>query len=110
MEMPRMSLSAHEQRALDSIEDRLSSTDAELASLLAKFTRLTGGEEMPARESIRAGWQRRDWPGIRLLLGLLIGIALIAFAVAFGSGRGTCPGQWAVTCAGHAAVHSRHTG
>jgi hypothetical protein len=104
MEMAVMSLSAHERRVLDSIQDRLSGSDPELASLLASFTRLTAGGQMPARESIRAGWQRLSWPGIRLLAGLLIVMGLIALAAAFGGGA--CSAQWAVTCAGHATVRT----
>ena len=45
-----MSLSASEQQALDSIEATLTSSDPKLASLLAIFTRLASGEEMPVRE------------------------------------------------------------
>ena len=60
-----MSLSAREQHALDCIGDELSGTDPKLASMLTAFTRLTAGEEMPTRESIRPGWawrtgRRRD--------------------------------------------------
>jgi hypothetical protein len=106
MEMAVMSLSAHERRVLDSIQDRLSGSDPELASQLATFTRLSAGEQMPTRESIRAGWQRLSWPSIRLLVGILIGIGLIALAVAFGGGSRACPAQSAVTCAGHAAARS----
>ena len=53
-----MSLSAREQRALDSITDRLAGSDPELATLLTGFTRLVSGEEMPLREGIRAGSRR----------------------------------------------------
>jgi Protein of unknown function (DUF3040) len=53
-----MSLSAREQRALDSITDRLVGSDPELAALLTGFTRLVSGEEMPLREGIRAGSRR----------------------------------------------------
>ena len=65
-----MSLSAREQHALDCIADELSGTDPKLASMLTAFTRLTAGEEMPARESIRPGraWRtgrRRAAPGGR---------------------------------------------
>ena len=53
MEVAVMSLSARENYTLYSIEYRLSGTDPELASLLDMFTRLTAGEDMPAREKIR---------------------------------------------------------
>ena len=63
-----MSLSASEQQALDSIEATLTSSDPKLASLLAIFTRLASGEEMPVRERVRIhrrlqvtrGWQRKQ--------------------------------------------------
>ena len=50
-----MSLSAREWQALDSIEDQLAGSDPQLASLMATFTRLASGEEMPPRVDIRAG-------------------------------------------------------
>ena len=63
-----MSLNASEQQALDSIEATLTSSDPKLASLLAIFTRLASGEEMPVRERVRVhrrlqvtcGWQRKQ--------------------------------------------------
>ena len=45
-----MTLSAHDQRELADIEHRLSGSDPGLALLLATFTRLTAGKEMPVRE------------------------------------------------------------
>jgi hypothetical protein len=112
MEVAPMSLSAHEQRTVDAIEHRLSGSDPDLASLLSMFSRLTAGEEMPAREKIRAGWQRLSWERAELLLGILIGLALIAVAVAMaasgsgsGGGRRACA-VWAAACAGHATVRS----
>ena len=48
-----MSLSAWEQQALNSIKDGLAGSDPELATLLATFTELASGEEMPVRENIR---------------------------------------------------------
>ena len=50
-----MSLSAWEQDALDSIKDRLASSDPTLVARLAIFARLASGEEMPAREEIQVG-------------------------------------------------------
>lgn len=49
-----MSLTAREQQALHAIEDEIAGSDPKLASLLATFTRLTSGEEMPVREKIPA--------------------------------------------------------
>jgi hypothetical protein len=104
-----MSLSAHEQQALESIGDELSVSDPELALLLTTFTRLTAGEDMPAREKTRTraqwatGRQRRHrrhrprhkagppagrsqrllfWQGATLMLGILIAVAVVAGALA----------------------------
>ena len=49
-----MSLSAWEQQVLDSIKDRLASSDPTLVARLTIFARLASGEEMPAREKIQA--------------------------------------------------------
>lgn len=126
-----MSLSVREQQALDSIEDGLCGSDPRLASLLATFTQLTAGEEMPVREKIRAGWRRatrrshrnrrhppRDMMGLQaVLLWLLISVVLIAVALALsrgsgGGGGGACPMSWAAACAvqppGHAARPAAH--
>ena len=94
-----MSLSPRERRALDSIRDRLSGSDPELAALLATFTRLASGEEMQARgRSGRAkgGILTGKIAGPRtgctsawafyqlaLLLSVVITIALITTAMAF---------------------------
>jgi hypothetical protein len=48
-----MSLSAREQQALESIEDRLAESDPGPASRLGIFSRLASGEEMPERDEIR---------------------------------------------------------
>ena len=102
-----MSLSSHEQHALHSIEDRLCVSDPELASLLATFTRLTAGEDMPAREKTPASrgttrhshrrrrppryWMRRLagrprrfslWQAAGLVLGLLVAVAVVVGAMA----------------------------
>jgi hypothetical protein len=115
-EVAVMSLSAHEQQALESIGDELSVSDPELASLLTTFTRLTAGEDMPVREDqTRARWttghprrhrhhrrqrprhragrpagsQRlRFWQGATLVLGILIAAAAVAGALAITHLRG----------------------
>jgi hypothetical protein len=51
-ELAVMSLSAREEQALECIADRLAGSDPGLAAMLATFTRLTSGEEMPAREEV----------------------------------------------------------
>lgn len=45
-----MSISERERQALDSIENELARSAPRLASMLAMFSRLTSGEQMPARE------------------------------------------------------------
>jgi len=127
-----MSLSAREQHALDCIADELSGTDPKLASMLTAFTRLTAGEEMPARESIRPGraWRtgrrrgrarraerspagpparaRRHWldrQRIGLALLLLIAVGLIAGVLATTAGDRAKPcGGPAVPCLGLAPM------
>jgi hypothetical protein len=64
-EVAVMSLTAREKRALHAIEDRLAGSDPQLASRLATFTRLTSGEQMPAREKIQRDWPRRHGRGQR---------------------------------------------
>lgn len=57
-----MSLTAHDQRVLNSIEEGLASSDPGLAPLLAAFARLSAGEELPTREQIRSGRRRAHHP------------------------------------------------
>ncbi|HEY1347981.1 MAG TPA: hypothetical protein VGF54_23575 [Streptosporangiaceae bacterium] len=120
-----MSLSGWEQQALDSIKDRLAGSDPGLAALLATFTRLASGEEMPVREEIpraarrsrrnrrhprrgtmgrpaRRVYQRLGFQAIAMLLWLLITVALIASALLLGRGgsQGACTVPWAALCAG----------
>lgn len=115
-----MSLSAWEQQALDSIKNRLAGSDPELATMLATFTRLTTGEEMPVAEEITAGSRQANRRSVRrfhprldpqwaaLSLWLLITIALISIALALTSGpvRGTCTESWAATCISPVPAHS----
>jgi hypothetical protein len=124
-----MSLEAWEQRALDSIRDGLAGSDPRLATLLASFTRLASGEEMPVRGKLRARSLRATRRSCRkrrrprrgtvrrlgrrlgaeramLLLWLLITIALIATALALsGNGQSACPASRPVICAGPAPPH-----
>ncbi len=53
-----MSLSAWEEKALDSIKDEFTHSDPRLARLLTAFTQLASGEAMPVRKKIRAGSRR----------------------------------------------------
>jgi hypothetical protein len=107
-----MSLSPWEQQALDSIKNRLAGSDPELAAMLATFTQLTTGEEMPVAEEITAGsrqanrryvrrfYQRLDLRWAVVSLWLLVTVAVISIALALTSGpsRGTCTESWAATC------------
>ncbi len=112
-----MSLSTWEQQVLDSIKDRLASSDPTLVARLAIFARLASGEEMPAREKIQAGSRevvRRSRPGpvhtgrlglrqtVPPLLWLVTTLVLIAFALVHnrGGSQGTCTGSWATVCTG----------
>jgi hypothetical protein len=54
MEVPVMSPTGWEHRALDSIQSALGHTDPKLATLLATFSRLASGERMPAHEKVRS--------------------------------------------------------
>lgn len=60
-----MSLSAREEQILDSVEDGLARSDHKLAWMLAAFTRLASGEEMPVGEKIHAARLAADLSGPR---------------------------------------------
>jgi hypothetical protein len=131
-----MSLSTREQQALDSITGRLAGSDPELAALLAAFTQLASGEEMPASEQIRAGSRRvircsrckrrhlrsgnvrraaprasrrLGFPLAALVLWLLTTVTVIAVTLALnhGSSQRACPVMVAA-CASPAPAHSSH--
>ena len=121
-----MSLSAWEQDALDSIKDRLASSDPTLVARLTIFARLASNEEMPARAEIRASprrdvrcshpeaghtrrvYQRLGLEQAALLLWLVTTVALIAVALAYhrGGGQGTCTGPWSTLCTNAASASS----
>ena len=117
-----MSLSAWEQQVLNSIKDGLADSDPELATLLTTFTELASGEEMPAREKIRANSLRINqrsrrsrarlcWYARRMqrhlnvwyavLLCLLVTAALIGVALALsrGGGQAAFTGSLSTLCA-----------
>jgi hypothetical protein len=121
MEAAVMSLSTREQHALDHIENRLAGSDPELTALLATFTRLTSGEEMPVREEVH---EEGRWTGqvVRraaayagldralALLWVLIAVGLIAAAVAMSdsgsASEGACVRSRAVGCAATVPAHA----
>jgi hypothetical protein len=116
-------LDAHERQELDLIEDEIVGSDPGLASRLATFARLATGEELPAREQVRAarrphGWRRylplprtsrrADDPAVRrglvaVLLWLTVSIALIVSVLVLS--RGDNYRGCAITCAGQAPAH-----
>jgi hypothetical protein len=101
-----MSLSAREQRDLSAIKMQLADTDHELVSLLAAFTRLNQGEEMPLPERLpdrgrllgmnwlRPGWRSKATGRVRLLVlaaGLIaVTAGLVAGVVTWGRHPGGC--------------------
>ena len=125
-----MSPDAWEQRSLDSIRDGLAGSDPRLAALLATFTRLASGEEMPVREELperplravrrsRRKRHSRRGPGRRfgrrlgvervaLLLWLLITVGLITTAVSLSrsGSQSACIERWPGICADAAPAHS----
>jgi hypothetical protein len=120
MEVAVMSLTAHEQQALDGIANGLAHSDPGLASLLATFNRLTSAEAMPASEKIlvaprdvvrRARWlySRLGFQRVALIVWLMLGIVLvvIALTVTHGTtGRG-CARSWPA-CAGAVSGQTTH--
>jgi len=97
---------------LDSIKDELTDSDPKLAGLMATFTRLVSGEEMPFRERIWSGSRRAArrprrprtvTRGAMLLLWLLISVVLIAIALILSHGTSGSPSgcvqPWPAVCA-----------
>ncbi|MGH3298971.1 MAG: hypothetical protein ACRDP7_44985 [Trebonia sp.] len=121
-----MSLSAHERQELDLIEDEIAGSDPGLASLLAAFARLAAGEELPAREQVRAARRphgrrrllrlprasrRAVDPAVRLglaavLLWLAVSVALIVSVLVISRGDHWKGCASAITCAGQAPAHT----
>jgi hypothetical protein len=117
-----MSLSAREEQALECIADRLGGSDPALTAMLATFTRLTSGEEMPAREQVqnaqrRSGARRLGLPGTRrpkagpvarrrstilwlpTVVMLVVGALIAVTAGLTGTaGRGACTRSLGLTC------------
>lgn len=127
-----MSLSAREEQILGSIEDGLACSDPKLAWMLATFTRLASGEEMPVRENIHAVrllanprgrphprrrarrrarrlCQRLGLPQYWVLwLAAVAAVALVAVALAVshrGSDHGSCTTWRSAACAAQVPAH-----
>jgi hypothetical protein len=121
-----VSLSAKDRHALRSIEARLGATDRRLASMLDTFTRHVADEAMPARERLRAGWQRllrlrrprclraasaspprRRRASLLMVLWAVISIGLVAVAAAAGrSGPASCAPYRGLACPARPLTHS----
>src|SRR5215475_16205678 len=115
-----MSLTEPETQALGSIADGLAGADPRLASMLAIFSRLAAGEEMPAREKtrVRRGrpgflrprrgtafpharrrYARLGWPRAMVVLGAVVSAALLTAALALtASGPTTCARPLGTAC------------
>lgn len=103
-----MALSAHDRQALRSIEGSLAISAPGLASRLAMFTRLTAGEALPVRESVRADGARgaTRWRLLWPALWLVVSFVLIAAGLAVRHGPpGTCTAL-APSCVCHAVRYS----
>lgn len=72
---PEMSLSGGDSRALAAIERRLSASAPRLTAMLATFTRLTEGEQMPSREQLPSG---RGWLVTALAMALIVTVTTLA--------------------------------
>ena len=134
-----MSLSAKDRQVLGSIQDQITGSDSQLASLMTMFTRLASGEEMPALEEIRAGGRRpraraaagrtaartpcalsgrtrrrlSRQPALYLLwLTVAITLVTVTLAINCGGGTGSCTQSWAAlgACAGQVPAHSPRPG
>src|SRR5215472_3464578 len=134
-----MSLNQLETQALGSIADGLAGADPRLASMLAIFSRLAAGEEMPARQKtrVRCGWlathrlrrarryprraiafphprrryPRLGWQPARLVLGAVISAALLAAALALtASGPKTCARPRGPACPSPSIPQQAHAG
>lgn len=124
-----MSLSARERHVLDTIKSELTDSDPKLAGLLAIFTRLVSGEDMPLRETIRSGpphanrrrASHRRGPArvsagqrVNLRQGALL-LWLLATAVVAGlalilshGGASSCAQPWPAVCAEPGHAHRSH--
>jgi hypothetical protein len=110
VEVTTMGLSARDQQALDAIEDAFANSDPGLTSMLAQFSRLAAGTNMPARERIRdrrrhgAGAHARSrWhPGwvfksVALWLAISVALVVTALAIRHTGGSGSCA-TWTIGC------------
>jgi|SRR5215472_8140982 len=102
-----MSISEREQQALDAIASGLARSGPELASMLAMFSRLTEGEEMPLRERLRrvAGgpvwvrpWHIRREAWRWLWLVAAVALLVLALTLGRGTGKSACTALRVAAC------------
>ena len=121
-----MSLNQPETQALGAIADGLAGSDPRLASMLAIFSRLAAGEQMPARQTTRARRRRpaahrprrarrhprrgtafpqprrldarRGWQQAMLVLGAVISAALLTALILSAGGPTTCARPMGTAC------------
>lgn len=96
-----MSLNARDRQALSLIEEDLTHSDPRFAARLTAFSRLTDGEEMPARERIRPFFSRRYLCWIAGIAWLVISMAMLAVALLLthaSTAAGCAGGRSAVRC------------
>lgn len=130
-----MSFNSWEQRTLADIEENLSASAPELASLLAIFNRLTAGEDMPAHARAprhllgarpRRGCRRPSSPRYQqarqlralqrlsracLVLWVIFSAGMVTIAVVLsGVGSQACPASWAHACSRLVNGHGSHGG
>jgi predicted small secreted protein len=132
----RLRFSERDRHVLDAMRNDLAASDPHLAGLLGTFTRLTAGEQMPAREQLRAAWRHpmrsgrdvtrklarpsRQVPGHGIqrlglarglmLLWLLASVALISLAVALSSATtASCPSARGAGCDQPAPTSAAHS-
>jgi len=131
-----MGRSIWERQALDSIKDQLADSEPRLAAMLAAFTSLASGEEMPTRSQVRAAslratrrsltrrrspgqhrlrklsqWAYRHLSLLCILMWLATTIALVVGGIAFSQdgARTACTGSWPAPCAPPAPSSPRNS-
>ena len=105
-----MSLGGRDRQALDAIAGRLATSDPRLAGIMASFTQLTSGQEMPAREKIASAprrlYERLGMMRFPLLWFAVTVVLIVVGLVASGGGKSTCATWFAQTCVTQAFAHS----
>jgi|SRR5215472_10852414 len=106
-----MSLSAREREALATIAEGLEWSDPRLAWMLAAFSQLTAGYDMPVRERLRpgephAGAAGREqivvmlWVAVAVVALVLVVLAVVALMAGYSGQWASCTGSFALACRG----------